>query len=1261
MILIGVCLALIIGIGIYEPVFIENKKENWGDELNQQVEIIERGVQQTFQKYQEAILNELSDVKSNLKSEFAENPNNFPTGKLLTNISEPDKYFFIIRDNDNQLLAWSYNSGLTVQPTASDYYRPGQTYFTSSTLIEHLSVFDTLKTGIGELTLVLFQPIEKNYIIENRFYTPQSLSQQLSNKYEVDFEINHSRNAGLTRDGRKHSIEILNNNNNKIGVVTFNKPMREIALQEATEYFKFIQSSLAFIVLLLIGFLIAKFINGFKRRSVRFFVLLFYLIALRYVIHYLNFSAYFEGLEITNSKYFSSLFGGGIVSSPLDLFITLSILFIAIILLLKYVKSYFSENSGKENRIRFIFSIIIFVPLYFLSIRALGASLKSIIFDSSLRYYKDESLFPGSIEVFMLFNVLLLGIIIFIGTLSFLIILYKNLPARINKIKAFFSLFVMLQAIGIIFDLVQNEPQTTPLFRIIFVLLSFIALYLIVSEGRVKVLHFFGYAFVSSVMVILLLGQYNSLIEKESLRKSAYNITRQNAELLRFAVYETLVEAITDRETVKSFTSKNINADAIAFKFWSNSVLQKEALGSSINILDRDHNSIGSFNFRFNRDLEINWDKYSSELSDLEEIKIFEESIVYSDNKIIRGIATIEDVEGVLGYITVNVLYDLTSLSIPSAPEFLSSDAGFINDTIEFTKLKIFDFHNGTLINSLSNYNLSEKEIISILDAKLNKFGESWINLSINNENHLVFILKRDQNNINRVLAIALKEKELSWGLFDFFKIFFVHLLIIVSVFLVYLLFKLYKTPKVKYTFATKLLISFILISLIPLILISIFFRTLTTDKNEYAIEYKLGKRAVSVDEYLDTYLTETSAGLKAVSEKASRDLGVDFTLYQNKDYVYSTNNQYYAVGLIPTILNPVAYNNLFTEGLNEIVVKENIESYRFNALYYKTSLLGDYYVIKITDAFNKIMLPLEGEEVDVYIFVSYSIGLVIILILGFILTNQISKPISKLKNATRSVASGDLDIEVNVKTRDEVSELVDGFNYMVKELKRSQSELAEFERETAWKEMAKQVAHEIKNPLTPMKLSVQQLIAAYKDKSPKFDELFNKVSGTVINQIETLRNIATEFSAFARMPNPKIEKVNLNNLLKEATDLFSDEKAVIEIEQSEQIELNIDKDQLRRVFINLIRNSIQADSKKIRIKIFQENNMVLISISDNGTGVPEDIVHKVFDAEFSTKQKGMGLGLSMAKKTIENYNGEIFIERTSNQGTTILIKLPIA
>ena len=1244
--------------GILNPIVIKNKEENWEEELNKRIEEIENHVSINFAEKQSLITNKLEELKDSLRV-VIDSSTEFKviSGTKLIN----KKYQLVVIDSSNNLILWDYSAVLNQESIIDEYFRPGETYFLSNSLIDYLTVYDTINTSNDIYYAALFEPLEKNYKIENKYFAPLSITEQLTNQFNTEFEFNFFREAQLSRDGRKHSFPMLNNNNNKIGVVTFLKPIRESALQDVSNKFNVLQSILTLLLFLIVGLSVIKYTFQVNYRIVKFFIISFYIIGLRYVIHTLELTSLFKNWDVANSKYFSSLFGFGIASSPLELFLSVIGSCFIVGLLFKYSVAYYGKVQNSQNKSLpvFIFFIVLFGAFYLLSLRGLGASIKSIILDSSLRYYRESSLFPSSIETFMLFNILLIGLIFFVMTLSFLVIIVSSAPKKYKPSNVFFSLFLLFQLSGVLFDLIQKEPQGTPFFRVLFILASFVALYFIIQKKESGIRELFVYSIVSSVLVILLLTQYNSLVERESLRKTAYNLTRQNEDLLKFAVQETLVKAITDRETVQAFYYGNKNASSVAFKLWSNSILQKESLGSSITLLDYEHYPIGSFDFRFNKEFGIDWDKYSDELSDLREIKVFEEDILFSDNKIIRGIATVENVEGVLGYVTVSVIYDLSSLGILDAPDFIISDAGYINDAIDYTKLKIFDFHQGTLINSISNYNLNENEILSILTASFNQYGEAWLNLEINNEEHLLFVLKREQDNISRIIAVALKEKELSWGLFDFFKIFFVHLVIILTVFLFYLAYLIYKRGRLKISFAGKLLLSFIIISLIPLILVSFFFRAVTTEKNARAIEYKLEKRAKNVEEYLDNYIHTSSLNLEGASEKASDDLGIHFTLFNNYIFFYSSNEQYYKVGLIPQVLNPVAFEKLMLQGTKEVLISEKIENYNFNAFYYKFSILGEYHIIKVTDAFNKILLPLSGQEVDVYIFVSYSVALMIILILGFILTKQISQPIEKLKNATRSVASGDLNVQVKITSEDEVGELVKGFNYMVKELKRSQVELAAFERETAWKEMAKQVAHEIKNPLTPMRLSMQQLKVAHDDKSPKFEELFEKVSKTIINQIDTLKNIASEFSSFARMPNPKLEIVNLKDLLQNAVNLFSDEKINFEITGG-SYNVEADKDQLSRVFVNLIRNSIQADATKIKIDFGKEEKLLVVSFRDNGKGINPESVDKIFDVNFSTKEHGMGIGLSMAKKTIENIGGEIILKETSNNGTTFQIKLPV-
>ena len=226
----------------------------------------------------------------------------------------------------------------------------------------------------------------------------------------------------------------------------------------------------------------------------------------------------------------------------------------------------------------------------------------------------------------------------------------------------------------------------------------------------------------------------------------------------------------------------------------------------------------------------------------------------------------------------------------------------------------------------------------------------------------------------------------------------------------------------------------------------------------------------------------------------------------------------------------------------------------------------------------------------------------------------------------------------------------------MIDEMGRSAELLAKSEREGAWREMAKQVAHEIKNPLTPMKLSTQYLQKAWDDKAPDWDKRLKSFTRTLTEQIETLSTIASGFSDFAKMPVPKIEKIELVNILQNAIELkYSGEKNYFIIG---------DKNQMIRVFNNLIKNSIQAmsdlDFGKIIIKISSSEKEHIIKITDNGTGIPEGQTDNIFSPSFTTKSSGTGLGLAIVKSIISEAGGEISFKSEEGNGTTFEIRLPI-
>jgi nitrogen fixation/metabolism regulation signal transduction histidine kinase len=241
----------------------------------------------------------------------------------------------------------------------------------------------------------------------------------------------------------------------------------------------------------------------------------------------------------------------------------------------------------------------------------------------------------------------------------------------------------------------------------------------------------------------------------------------------------------------------------------------------------------------------------------------------------------------------------------------------------------------------------------------------------------------------------------------------------------------------------------------------------------------------------------------------------------------------------------------------------------------------------------------------------------------------------------------------------------VEEYNKMIDALALSSEKLAQSEREMAWREMAKQVAHEIKNPLTPMKLSVQYLMRTFENKDPNWEEKLQSLSKTLIEQIDTLSNIATAFSDFANMPKSMKEKHEINAIIETAVDLYSNHDNVkLTFTSSETFKVNVDKNQWIRVFNNLIKNSIQAmpddHNLEIEISLERQDSAVQIRFSDNGKGIPEAMQEMIFVPKFTTKTTGAGLGLAMVKNIVTNSEGSIRFESVANKGTTFYIQLPL-
>ncbi|MEH6679694.1 MAG: ATP-binding protein [Sediminicola sp.] len=244
----------------------------------------------------------------------------------------------------------------------------------------------------------------------------------------------------------------------------------------------------------------------------------------------------------------------------------------------------------------------------------------------------------------------------------------------------------------------------------------------------------------------------------------------------------------------------------------------------------------------------------------------------------------------------------------------------------------------------------------------------------------------------------------------------------------------------------------------------------------------------------------------------------------------------------------------------------------------------------------------------------------------------------------------------------EEIGKLISSYNAMIDELELSAEKLARSEREQAWREMAKQVAHEIKNPLTPMRLNVQSFERKFDPADPEIRNKVDDFSKTIIQQIDTLSNIASAFSSFAHMPAQQNETLNVVQIVKLAVEIFNEEYIHFTSDKPEII-AKLDRTQLIRVITNLVKNAMQAipdsTTPKILVSVASEGDFVKILVADNGLGIDEPLRHRIFEPKFTTKTSGMGLGLGMVKNIVENYGGSIDFSSKRGKGTVFTIKFP--
>ncbi|MEI7485920.1 MAG: HAMP domain-containing sensor histidine kinase [Chryseobacterium sp.] len=334
----------------------------------------------------------------------------------------------------------------------------------------------------------------------------------------------------------------------------------------------------------------------------------------------------------------------------------------------------------------------------------------------------------------------------------------------------------------------------------------------------------------------------------------------------------------------------------------------------------------------------------------------------------------------------------------------------------------------------------------------------------------------------------------------------------------------------------------------------------------------------------------------------------------------------------------------------------------------------SSYLVLKnnVLDPVGIVYIPLyhnESAYLDVlHQYVKYILLVDIFLILfsiwlSWVTSNNLAKTITKFSDMITRITLFENEMHpIRYYKNDELNALARAYNRMILQIQDQKERLRFKASEEAWREMAKQVAHEVKNPLTPMKLTIQNFERKFDPEDPNIRERVKQMSKTMVDQIDLIATVASAFSEFAKLPEKNNEVINLNSEVEDILRVFNDDSIFIHSNKS-NIMINMDRIYLSRIITNLVTNAKQAESDErkliINVDVEQHQRRVMVSIQDNGIGIPENIYERIFEPNFTSKNSGMGLGLSMVRKMVEDYKGEISVKSEVGKGSTFTITLP--
>ncbi len=959
---------------------------------------------------------------------------------------------------------------------------------------------------------------------------------------------------------------------------------------------------------------------------------------------------FFDPSYFAVSYFFPSL-GDFLINAMLILFFTVT--FFVLFRKGNFVRKF----RNKKPLVKYLISFVFFV-LLIAFFHIVVSNIKSLIFNSSLvlEAYKVLNINILSFTAYFIIAILITSLIILIDHVFFI---NKHLLSKRYFIIIFLLAIISFYGFTLILH-IETYKRSIPF------LLSLLPLFFYIHYWKKKYHYsfFILIIFISSVYVVLFTSETIKIKEQDKAKVlisklqterdmvAEHLLTNQEQKIQEDQTVEELIKEETDEKSDKIY-------NYLAKKYFRG-YFKKYDLDILICCNCED--------FEPANQLEYCAKYYGKQVDDYG-IKLQNSNFYYLDNH-----------NGRLSYFgSVNYNDNQTAytLYIMLDSKLITSEVGYPDLLIE-GKIK-----NQSSLNAYSYAKYSKGELKTRsgsfpydLNSKMfgkPKLGYSFI--SLNNFDHIIYKSNKES------LIILSKPKVKSLDLLIAFSYIFVffNLVLLISL-------SISNLPSLVYqaqlNFENKLLMSMIFVLALSFIMVgagTVYYNIQQFEKkNDKNISEKLESvlkglelESIKVKQNDSSLFALNNQKLNELLRKQADVFYTDINLYDfHGTLIASSRPEIFTKGLIGRLMNPVAYQQMKINEKVRYIHQENVGTLEYTSAYalFRDADKRRVAFINLPHFTKPGALQKEISNLIVAVINLYVVLFIIVAAVSFFMANKITQPLRMLQNKFMGIELGKQSEQISYDKKDEIGALVTEYNIMVVKLAENIELLAKTERESAWREMAKQVAHEIKNPLTPMKLSVQFLQRSWEDKDENFEKKLNKYTQALIDQINTLSNIANEFSSFAKMPKPKNQVVNLVEKLENTINLFSHEeniKLASDFNNIKTLNIIADKEQISRVFNNLIKNAIQAIPSdregRIFVSLISKNEQATVKIKDNGGGISDEQKDKLFIPNFTTKSTGMGMGLPIVKEIIENAGGKIWFESTLNAGTTFFIELPEA